>query len=428
VVALVQVLLLGFSLGFLVLKLRTIRSDLTRLEREEQGFLNQLGESEGDLYRTAILLRDNIILDGPPQQRARQELTDLLDKMSDRSVEGPPWLSPEMRKAMKAVGTAKHEYLMGARTVISWKEEDRHKLGPQFLVRQLAPMREKFVETARESAGLVRSLRRDRNVATVQSIDGLQTQAIRILGGAAVLGLCLFAFAVWRFNRYEKERDVHMRNLHQAEEGLRALSLRLVESQELERKIVSRELHDEVGQILTALRVQIGQIEPAGAESKSHLSQASELAERSLRSVREMARGLRPAMLDDLGLAPALKWLGRDVSKNSVLDVDVRIEGEFAGLDEQRRTCLYRVVQEALTNCVKHSGAMSARVLLHENPGEVVLTVEDGGVGFTSTNGSGIGLLGMRERVEELGGEFAVVSSPGSGTVVRANLPKVEKS
>lgn len=216
-----------------------------------------------------------------------------------------------------------------------------------------------------------------------------------------------------------------MKHLEEVEEGLRALSQRLVESQELERKKLSRELHDEVGQILTALRVQMGQIEPAGEASAAHLQQASALADRSLRSVREMARGLRPAMLDDLGLGPAVNWLCRDVSRNTSLDVSVQLEGEFSGLTESQRTCLYRVVQEALTNCVKHAGATTARVLLHDSPRDVVLTIQDSGIGFAAGSSGGIGLLGMRERVEELEGEFAVVSSPGSGTVIRAILPKV---
>jgi len=131
-------------------------------------------------------------------------------------------------------------------------------------------------------------------------------------------------------------------------------------------------------------------------------------------------------MLDDLGLGPAISWLGRDFSKNTALDVEVQIEGELIGLSEPLRTCSYRVAQEALTNCVRHAGATTARVLLHESPAEVVLTVQDNGSGFAADSSGGIGLLGMRERVEELNGEFAVVSVPGAGTLVRAILPKAK--
>jgi signal transduction histidine kinase len=197
-----------------------------------------------------------------------------------------------------------------------------------------------------------------------------------------------------------------------------------VESQETERKQLSRELHDEVGQILTALKVQLGQIEPDDPDSMVHLQRATELTERSLRSVRQMARGLRPAMLDDLGLAPALKWLGRDFSQHSGLDIDVQIDGELRDLDEPHRTCLYRVTQEALTNCARHSGCNQARVLLRETENALELTVQDDGTGFAAGDTEGVGVLGMRERVEELDGDFAVISSPGAGTLVRANLPK----
>ncbi|MEQ1692845.1 MAG: ATP-binding protein [Gemmatimonas sp.] len=102
----------------------------------------------------------------------------------------------------------------------------------------------------------------------------------------------------------------------------------------------------------------------------------------------------------------------------------MELEGEFAGLDEARRTCVYRVVQEALTNCVKHAEATKARVVVHESPHELVLTVQDNGVGASPEKSRGIGLLGMRERLEEFNGEFSVVSAPGAGMLVRANLPK----
>jgi len=155
-----------------------------------------------------------------------------------------------------------------------------------------------------------------------------------------------------------------------------------------------------------------------------HLIADTELADRSLRSVREMARGLRPAMLDDLGLGPALQWMGRDFAKHNELDVDVKIESEIAGLGDAQRTCLYRVAQEALTNCVKHAKAKSVQIQLQESGSEVVLTVTDDGVGFLPGQSAGIGVIGMRERVDELGGEFAVFTSPGNGTRIRAGLAR----
>ena len=104
------------------------------------------------------------------------------------------------------------------------------------------------------------------------------------------------------------------------------------------------------------------------------------------------------------------------------------MEGTLDELDEAQRTCLYRVVQESLTNCTKHSGAASVRVMLHDSPDEVILTIQDHGAGFTPGQTVGTGLLGMRERVEELSGEFIVVSAPQTGTLIRAILPKEKKA
>ncbi len=425
-VAIAQIVVLGASLGFLVPKFRTARANLIRLGLEEQDFLNQLSDAESDIYRTSILLRDNIILDGLEQRRARKELEELLTRIGDRPLQAPSWISPDMRTKLEAVEAIRREYLERPKAVLAWSERDRKTLGPRYLYQELVPPREKFVAEERKLAALARAIRetRDQDMAdSIQSVERLTTQ---IVAGAGVIGLGLAALAVWRFRQYEKERDTHLLHLQQVENDLRALSQRLVTSQELERKKLSRDLHDEVGQTLTALRVQLGQVEPS-PHSAPHLAQASELADRSLRTVRELARVLRPAMLDDLGLAPALNWLGRDFSKNTNLDVDVQIEGEFTGLDEPTRTCIFRIVQEALTNCLRHSGATTAQVLLRESQKEILVTVHDNGRGFTPGRARGIGLLGMRERVEELDGEFTIVSPPGTGALIRAKLPRTRK-
>jgi signal transduction histidine kinase len=307
--------------------------------------------------------------------------------------------------------------------VLAWSERERKVLGPRYLYQELVPPRERFVTEERKLAALARAVRESHDRDMAGSIQAIERLTSRIVVGAALLGLGLAGVAVWYFRQYEKERDAHLQHLQQVEDDLRALSQRLVTSQELERKKLSRDLHDEVGQTLTALRVQLGQVEPS-ADSAAHLRHASKLADRSLRTVRELARVLRPAMLDDLGLAPALSWLGRDFSKNTDLEVSVRVVGEFADLDEPVRTCIFRIVQEALTNSVKHSGASRAGVLLHESPEEVVVTVQDNGRGFPPGRARGIGLLGMRERVEELAGEFVIDRSGGTGTLIRAKLPK----
>jgi signal transduction histidine kinase len=428
-VAVAQIVLLGASLGFLIPRFRQAQADLIRLGQEEQEFLSQLSDAEGDIYRTSILLRDNTILEGEEQRRTREELIDLLKKISDKPLVAPVWISAEMRVQLESVESIRREYLDHAHTALGLPGPDRRMLQPQYLVQQLVPTREKFVLEERKIAGLARAIRESHDKDMAGSIQAVERLTTQIVAGAAFLGLALASVAVLRFRQFEKERNAHLTHLQQVEEDLRALSQRLVTSQELERKKLSRDLHDEVGQILTALRVQLGQVEPS-AGSAANLAHALELADRSLKTVRELARVLRPAMLDDLGLAPALSWLGRDFSKNTELDVDVKIKGEFADLDEPTRTCIFRVVQEALTNSARHSSSSSARVVLHESPKGVVVTVQDNGHGFSPSPTRGIGLLGMRERVEELAGEFTVTSSPGNGALIRARLPKrtIEKT
>jgi signal transduction histidine kinase len=141
--------------------------------------------------------------------------------------------------------------------------------------------------------------------------------------------------------------------------------------------------------------------------------------------VRNLALGLRPSMLDDLGLEPALKWQAKEFTRRSGIAVEFQTDGFLENVPEEMRTCVYRVVQESLTNCARHSRAKTVRIDLHGGLTEVSLTVRDDGVGFdpTRSNGRGLGLIGIEERVHELGGEVAVESQPGKGTVLSIVIP-----
>jgi signal transduction histidine kinase len=136
-----------------------------------------------------------------------------------------------------------------------------------------------------------------------------------------------------------------------------------------------------------------------------------------------MALLLRPSMLDDLGLVPALQWQAREVSKRTSVRVRVAAEGVSEDLPEDHKTCIYRVVQEALHNCVQHSQASMVRVNVQQEPGRILLAIQDDGKGFDPRQERGIGLLGMQERVSHLGGTFSVESLPGSGAMVCIVLP-----
>jgi signal transduction histidine kinase len=268
-----------------------------------------------------------------------------------------------------------------------------------------------------------------RRRALNQSVDNLQNDIWETILTALVVGAVIAAASIFRITTLEKESAAHQKATEQAEERLRHLSQQLVSSQEQERKALSRELHDEIGQLLTALRMELGNLERAraasGADLGPHLDQAKKLAESTLKTTRDIAMGLRPAMLDLLGLGPALEWQTREYSRRYNTPIQLEVDGDLRDLPDRHRTYLYRIVQEGLTNCARHAQAKNIRVRLEDSNGQVSLMVEDDGVGFDQHGGVvyGLGLLGLTERVRELSGNINIESQPGRGTRLAVVLP-----
>jgi signal transduction histidine kinase len=211
---------------------------------------------------------------------------------------------------------------------------------------------------------------------------------------------------------------------------LHALSQRLLKTQEEERLHLSRELHDESGQLLSALSVQLGLLERDvnfPEKANQHISELKETANEIQDNLHKLAVDLRPASLDHLGLVDALRHFIEEFSRQ----YDIKMEFEAVGMDNNRlpievETALFRIVQESLTNVALHAQASQVDVLINRRNDKVVILVEDNGIGFilsTPTIEQHLGLFGMRERVEMLGGEFTVESSSGKGTTVRAEVP-----
>jgi signal transduction histidine kinase len=202
-----------------------------------------------------------------------------------------------------------------------------------------------------------------------------------------------------------------------------------VQTQELERKALSRELHDEVGQTLTALGIEIGNLEKLRNADRDSFTTRIEDAKRlnmdAMRAIRDLAMGLRPSMLDDLGLEPALQWQGREFSRHTGVPASIQVNGSLDDLSEVQRTCIYRVIQEALTNCARHAQAMRVLVSLHVDNGRVVVVIQDDGVGFdiSAKIRSGLGLVGIQERVQALEGSIRIASKHARGTTLRVEIP-----
>jgi signal transduction histidine kinase len=156
---------------------------------------------------------------------------------------------------------------------------------------------------------------------------------------------------------------------------------------------------------------------------QERLARIRQSAEENVRSIRDTALLLRPSMLDDLGLIPALRWQAREMRRRWGLKVRVTAEEIGDQLPDAYKTCVYRVVQEALNNTVKHAKATEARVIVRWSAEGLLVVVQDDGVGFDSTRDKGMGLIGMEERVRRLKGRFRIDSQPGSGTVLSFLFP-----
>jgi signal transduction histidine kinase len=202
---------------------------------------------------------------------------------------------------------------------------------------------------------------------------------------------------------------------------------RVVEAQELERARLARELHDETGQALTSILLGLKPLEESAAndEDRSAVASLRELVVSTLQDVRRLAVELRPSALDDFGLASAVERLADSFREHSGLRVDLEAQLGAERLPREVETALYRIIQEALTNIVKHAEASRVSIVLTHRDGVAVVVVEDDGSGFdaSSTRGDGLGLVGMRERVALLGGRLRMESAAGSGTTVRAEVP-----
>jgi len=207
---------------------------------------------------------------------------------------------------------------------------------------------------------------------------------------------------------------------------LRALAKRQDALVEEERQRIAREIHDELGQQLTLAKLRLAALRPAAAPGlASGLDDASSTIDSAIRTVRRIATALRPAVLDALGLSAAVEWQTRVFREQTGITVEPGHVEELV-LDDATSTALFRILQEALTNIARHSRAELARVSLYRAAADVVLEVEDFGIGMPAKAdrpGDSLGLIGMRERATLLGGSLSIFSSPGQGTRLVCRTP-----
>ena len=311
--------------------------------------------------------------------------------------------------------------------LFDWTISEKIFLGGKFLRGQVVPRRDAVLAIAQEIEQLNNANLAEQRAEVTRRHTTFRSDLRRFMWQCLFLGAAVALAVVFRLRVLER-RSVEQRLVaEKAEREMRQLSQRLVATQEEERRLLSRELHDHVGQVLTALRMELGRIDrgrsPENVRVGTAVAEAKQLVDKMFRTVRDLALGLRPSMLDDLGLHAALEWLVRDTSRRSGINVDLAIGGDVDTLPERYQTCVYRVVQEALTNCARHSKAQTIAVSLSADDQVLTMSITDDGIGFDlHAHRDGLGLRGIDERAKELGGRLDVRSS-SRGTVLVMDLP-----
>ena len=261
--------------------------------------------------------------------------------------------------------------------------------------------------------------------------------AIFSVMGSIILISLLLASGHQKFRRdFQAESRRKFREMALARDSLEQLSGRLLRIQEDERRKISRELHDGIGQTLTALRMEIHQVHFSATNGltggEERLFRARTLAEEAVRTCKDISLLLRPPLLDDLGLEPALAWLVEQFSRRTEIRCRFRAISLQELLPDDMRTCVFRIIQEALNNCEKHASPTEVEIVVEQTADALSICVEDNGSGFllsennTPAMQAGLGILGMRERAVLLGGTLKIESAPGHGTKLRFSLPIVK--
>ena len=304
------------------------------------------------------------------------------------------------------------------------------QLSPQTEARiseRMAPLQHQILDWSEKVRNWNGDRLRQADETVVGEFARAQVSLSRTLMISFASGLLLMLGGMAYILRLERQTRQRYVQLARSQHELQRLSARLQDAQETERRSISREVHDEIGQALGALLVDIGRlsnhVSGERPEQKAQLDHMKQVTERTVQAVRNIALLLRPSMLDDLGLVAALEWQGREVSRHSEMEVTVESGDLPDHLPEDYKTCIYRIVQEALNNAVRHAGARNAKVIVGRVGDNISVRVSDDGQGFDARRTRGLGILGMEERAKRLGGTFSVESQPGQATIMKADLP-----
>jgi signal transduction histidine kinase len=427
--------LLGAFLGLLGLILisgAAASRTLKRMQQQEQLARRDVADRTRNLsglylsievYNQAIQ-RYAACPEGKPDPVVRQQVDRLTADIGSQFDRYPPGRQPEEAAFLQAIldQFVRHRDLYASILVLS--PQALHGREQSLINDRIVSMRSQFLESSGQLQAWNNQQFRRTDETLLAQFGRLQSSLTQSLSIALSAGLLLVLASMAYIVRLERQTRGRYRELAQSRHELERLSSRLVDVQEAERRSISRELHDEVGQSLGALLVDLGSLSTNLPEDririKERLDNMKSVAELAVGAVRDIALLLRPSMLDDLA---ALEWQGREVSRRSEKEVSVESENVSEVLPDEYKICVYRLVQEALNNAVRHARARNAKVRVAQNQNRIAVEIGDDGRGFQPERARGLGIMGMEERVKRLGGTLTVDSAPGRGTAIKADLP-----
>jgi signal transduction histidine kinase len=397
-----------------------IYSQLEALNAHHREVDARLRQLRGDLSLSGIFIRD-YLLDSEREHALDYRKTLLKfrrDNMAELLKLRTLVTSAEEQTRIDNLQAKLDDYWEVFEPLFDWTAVEKSTQSFRFLRREILPRREAALAIAQDIEQFNNANLAAQRAEVTRRFADFQRGLHALLWQSLALGVLVALTAVIRLRIVERRTVEQKLHAEEAERQLRELSQQLVATQEEERKKLSRELHDHVGQMLTALRMELGRIDrargPVAAEIPAAVAECRQLVDNVVRTVRDLSLGLRPSMLDDFGLQPALEWHIRDVSRRYGLTVDLTTHGDLETLPEPHRTCIYRVVQEALTNCVRHARATRVQVQL-DRRGEALFE--------QVPRPTGLGLRGIEERVRDLKGSVTVTTAPRGGTTIRVVLP-----
>ena len=385
-----------------------------------------LGQIRSQIYLSGTLVRDWLLAPAPAGAQAQWERVEASRHAAEVALtQYERGMDREEQSAFRQLKAEVQDYWKVLGSIASSTKEQREKEKFSFFYEQLVPRRTAMLQIA-DRVGALDEAALDRGEEEFsRQFDRFRLISLSTLGIALLGGIAVTILTTVYVVRLARESNLRLEQATTAQAALQELSARLVRLQEDERRALSRELHDEVSQSFSAIMMEIDNLLdlPHSPEVSSRLTAIRSLATHGVDVTRNMSLLLRPSMLDDFGLIPALQWLARDAARRTGLRVQVDAPEMADEFPEEHKTCIYRIVQEALNNIARHAQARNVQIVLRGEAERMSVSIQDDGTGFDTRWVRGLGLLGMEERVKHVGGNFDVDSHPGRGTTVRAELP-----